>query len=134
MLIAEVCAVAEIEPELYWTPERVDSVVRRYAELQARAESPSLPVIEASGYQPPKGKKSDRHFASVLIADIDKARLVLRPYGAQWLIVDYRCRGFTFEQIGGSLQRSKQSVWEQYQKAIIRMAEALGWREVRDGE
>lgn len=132
MLAVEVRAMAE--PETYWTPERVDQMVRRYQELSARAESPSAPSYQATGYQPAKGPKLDHHRITVIIADLDKAMLVLRAYGAQWTITDYRKRGFTFEQIGGALSLSKQTCWEHYQKATVRMAEALGWREIEGGE
>jgi hypothetical protein len=128
-MVVEVADMPELEP-CWWTPDRVDQMVRRYQELSARAESPSAPSYQATGYQPAKGAKLDHHRITVIIADLDRAMLCLRAYGAQWTIVNYRTQGRTFAQIGEALSLSKQTCWEHYDKGIKRMAEYLGWRAV----
>lgn len=118
----------------YYTPARLDSLLRDWPALTSEAESPSAPQYVSSGAQPAKGGFKDRKRAAVIVADVERSMLVLRVWSLEWNLIDHVRRGYSFDRICEALHIGKQTAHSGYWLAVERMAVALGWEPPKEAE
>lgn len=115
--------------ELYYTPERVDRILRNWPRYQAAAEGlrSSLP----DSLRPARGKRSDRLGGADIVADVERAlALAVRPHTLEYAVLIFVMRGNSLTQIAFYVTRRKREVLEAYDGGVRALANALGWREV----
>lgn len=117
------------EPDSYYTPERIDRILRDWPAYESRAEHVASSWPDA--HRPARGGgKSDTLVSADVCADIASAMVASLEVGSiEWKTIEYRRQGWTFGRMGSELHMAKQSAWERYQAALVKMATALGWRE-----
>ncbi len=112
----------------YYTPERIDQILRQWPAYESRAEGYRSPMPDA--LRPSKGPVLSGSVTSAICADISQAMVSALEVGSVgWRTVTLRRCGWSFGMMGRDLHMAKQSAWEQYQKSISMMARVLGWIE-----
>lgn len=120
------CERATLPPDTYYTPERIDAILRQWPAFVSRSEG--MRSTQPDALRPAKGRRGDALRSADTCADVSKAMvLALSVGGLEWRTVELRRLGWTFGQMAASLHLGKQTVYEAYQLALIKMAVCLGW-------
>lgn len=124
MLALEEDRVTDIET--YYSPERIDQILRQWPAFTSRAENLHSTLPEA--LRPTKGRTSDPLRSADTCADIAQAMVAcLSVGGAGWRAVEARRWGWTFGMMAIRYHVTKQSIHESYWLALKQMAAFLGW-------
>jgi hypothetical protein len=115
----------------WYTPETIDRILRNWPVYVSRSQH--LGHANADAHRPAKGKRGDALRSADLTADVSKAMVaVLLIGGLEWRTVELRRHGHTFGQMASALHVGKQTVYDGYQIALVKMAGYLGWVAVEE--
>lgn len=121
----------------YYTPDRIDWLLRNFAAVRAYAETPRTARQLLDPYRPgptptnPRSARQRGHHADPmrgadLVADIERAHQGL-PAGLGRDVVYWRQWGYSLGAIAEGLHHSKRDVVAANQGALRCMAVTLGW-------
>lgn len=123
----------------YYTPSRIDWLLRNWGNLEALAESPStaygLTYKEPTPATPNVGARQagfsgDKLGWACVRADVEKAWRTL--LGDSFMVVQYVMFGYTLSGIAEGKRWGKQRVVDAYHEGRDRMAASLGWEPPTD--
>lgn len=116
------------EQELWYTPERIDRILKEWPayESQAQGYRASLP----DALRPSHGPVVSGNVGACVLADVARAMLaVVEVDSLEWRVLEGRTRCLTFRAIADQLRIPKSTAHETYQRTVLRMAIFLGWEE-----
>lgn len=112
--------------ESYYTPERINTILRNWPRYQSQAEGCRSTAPDA--LRPAKGKRGDQLAGADVVADVEKALVsVLVQWGIEYTVVVSVMRGYSLTRIAGCYQIGKGRVVEAYDAGCVKMASYLGW-------
>lgn len=112
----------------YYSPTRIDHILREWPRYQSDAEGCRTSVPDAHRHG--KGQRHDALRAADIVADIERAiAICLRQWSLEWNAVDHVQRGYSLSQVAATLRLRKDDVLHAYDAATTRMAGYLGWVE-----
>lgn len=121
------------EMDSFYSPERIDQILRQWPAYESRAQGYRSPHPDA--LRPSKGPVVSGNVTAAICADIAQAMVTCLAIGGQeWRTVELRRVGYTFGQIAATLHVGKQTAHEAYWVAVGRMALFLGWVEEEGAE
>ena len=140
-----------LEPDLYYTPDRVRQLLKRFLELEAMAETPAssahlkrAPRPGATPAEPRAGARSKGSPADpmrwvVVVADIRKAWILLTYQSIEWRVVEAQLQGHTLKQFAEAYRRAgrhirQAEVYAANDRAVEKMAVSLGWTPVEEAQ
>ena len=110
----------------YYTPERIDQILRQWPAYESRAEGYRSPLPDA--LRPSKGPVLSGSVTSAICADLGRAMVQALLIGSlEWRTVEYRRLGYTFGMMARDLHLGKQTAHNSYWSGVERMAVCLGW-------
>lgn len=112
----------------YYTPERIDTILRNWPRYQSQAEGCRSSAPDA--LRPARGKRSDQLASADTVADIEVAIVMTLPrWSLAWQTVDHVQRCFSLTQVASTLHIRKEDVLHAYDEATKSLAIYLGWEE-----
>jgi hypothetical protein len=114
------------EAEQYYSPERIDAILKAWPAYESRAQGYRSTLPDA--LRPSRGPVISGNVTAAICADILQALVACCDVGGvEWRTVQYRRQGWTFGQMAHDLHVGKQTAHAAYWAAITRMAMGLGW-------
>ena len=119
------------EEPSYYTPERINTILRNWPRYQSQAEGCRSTAPDA--LRPAKGRRGDQLSGADIRADIERAMVAVLPYHSlEWRVVVHIMQGASLARMQAPLGVRDAAISGAYDDACQRMAVFLGWEEEID--
>lgn len=127
--------------ESFYTPDRVASLLFRFGDLEAMAETPGTahglsdkrptPPTPKTGARQ-KGFPGDQRNGACVVADLEAAWRSIEHASLEFQIIELVMFGYTLSGIAAGRRMGKQRVWDAFHVGCAKMAGFLGWIATED--
>lgn len=125
--------MTEPTADTYYTPERIDRILREWPRYESQAENCRSTLPDA--LRPAHGNRADPLVWADVRADVERAMVMsLRQWSLEWNTVDHVRRGYSLNTVATTLRLRKADVLAAYERACLQMATYLGWIAPREPE